>query len=624
MERKLVCYKSKVTIRVILTVISLQLLMSCSKPVSSNNNVDEEFVPQWSKNVVWYQIFPERFCDGDTSNNPTLADVSLAFPFDSTGPWQIHPWGADWYELQDYEKANGNDIWHNLQRRRYGGDIQGIINKLDYIQDLGITAIYLNPVFASPSLHKYDAISLHHVEPTFGPNPEGDRKIMEEEVATDPSTWKWTSADLKVLELIEEVHNRGMYIIFDGVFNHMGYNSFAFQDVVKNQQESAYKDWFSITSWRNENIGAEFDYEGWFGHKSLPEFKEDSNGLNKGVSDYIFEVTERWMKPVVNGVEYKGIDGWRLDVAFCVNHNFWKRWRKHVKAVNNQAYLTAEVVDSIQVVKNYLKGDEFDAIMNYNFAFISTNFFLKSEYQLSPESFNDKLEELRNVYPPGVSYVQQNLYNSHDANRLSSHVVNAGIEDYGNWGKYFNTSMGSNPNYQIQKPDSIDYQVQKLMVLFQMTYVGAPMVYYGDEVGMWGANDPDCRKPMVWEELEYADEIYYPNQKKRQKADKVNVNTDLLAYYKRAIKIRTNNRALQTGSFTNLTPRNSTNTFVFRRSLNDEEIIVILNRSEAVEIVDTNLEGEYIDLMSGKKLFLGKHQSKLAISPISGRILKRV
>jgi glycosidase len=157
-------------------------------------------------------------------NDPKLKDIKGSWPQDSTSPWQIHPWTSDWYKLQPYEKKNGKDIWYNIQRRRYGGDLQGIINKLDYIQKLGCTAIYLNPIFEAPSLHKYDGASYHHVDPNFGPDPEGDRKLMLTETPDDPTTWVWTSADKLALKLIAEVHKRGMRIIFDGVFNHMGIN----------------------------------------------------------------------------------------------------------------------------------------------------------------------------------------------------------------------------------------------------------------------------------------------------------------------------------------------------------------------------------------------------------------
>jgi cyclomaltodextrinase / maltogenic alpha-amylase / neopullulanase len=129
----------------------------------------------WAKKVVWYQIFPERFRNGDTYNDPQLGDIKGSYPNDETSPWELHHWGADWYKMQPYETQNGKDIWSNLQRRRYGGDLQGVIDKLDYLKDLGINALYLNPIFTSPSLHKYDATGYHHVDPTFGPDPTGDR-----------------------------------------------------------------------------------------------------------------------------------------------------------------------------------------------------------------------------------------------------------------------------------------------------------------------------------------------------------------------------------------------------------------------------------------------------------------
>jgi cyclomaltodextrinase len=133
-------------------------------------------VPSWAAGVVWYQVFPERFCNGDTANDPTFADLRGAWPHDSILPWHVHRWTSDWYELQPYEKANGKDIWYNISRRRYGGDLQGIIDKLDYLNDLGVGAIYLNPVFTAPSLHKYDEACYHHIDPTFGPDRNGDTR----------------------------------------------------------------------------------------------------------------------------------------------------------------------------------------------------------------------------------------------------------------------------------------------------------------------------------------------------------------------------------------------------------------------------------------------------------------
>ncbi len=202
------------------------------EPVKLNS--EGEFVPGWAKQAIWYQIFPEHFRDGDPSNNPTVKDILGSDPQQPPAHWQVHPWGSDWYELQAYEMANGKtELWKHLLRRRYGGDLQGMIDKLDYTRELGINAIYLNPVFDSPSLHKYDSASYHHIDPDFGSDPAGDRKLIATEQAWNPKTWIWTKADELALELVKQAHKQGIRIIFDGVFNHMGINSFAFQDVKK-------------------------------------------------------------------------------------------------------------------------------------------------------------------------------------------------------------------------------------------------------------------------------------------------------------------------------------------------------------------------------------------------------
>lgn len=410
-------------------------------------------VPQWAKEVVWYQIFPERFCNGDTTNDPTYADIQGAWPHDTALPWQVHRWTSDWYELQPYEKENGKDIWYNLSRRRYGGDLQGIINKLDYLKDLGIGAIYLNPVFMSPSLHKYDEACYHHIDPTFGPDPEGDRKLMETEIPDDPSTWVWTSADSLMLKLIREVHQHGMKIIFDGVFNHMGSNSFAFKDVVKNQKKSRFKDWFVIKSWDDPSKGTRFDYEGWWGVKDMPVLKENKKGIVKGPKRYIFASVKRWMDPGGNGDLSKGIDGWRLDVAAEINHSFWKDFRKLVRSVNPEAYITGEIIDSTQIIVPYLNGDQFDAVMNYNFMFIASEFFIKGRYQCPVSRFDELLTKHRDAFSQDVNLVMQNLLGSHDTDRPSSRIVNTRIESFLDKQHYFNKSRATNPWYDTRKPE---------------------------------------------------------------------------------------------------------------------------------------------------------------------------
>ncbi len=578
------------------TTIIFQVSCSMNNPQSV-----KDFVPQWAKSVVWYQIFPERFYNGDTSNDPTREDIRGSWPHDNDSPWQVHPWTSDWYELQPYERKNGKDIWHNIQRRRYGGDIQGIIDKLDYIQDLGITALYLNPVFEAPSLHKYDGATYHHIDPNFGPDPTGDRKLIATETPDDPETWVWTSADKLFLKLVQEVHSRDMYIIIDGVFNHMGINSWAFQDVIKNQRDSRFKDWFTIKSWDDPEAGTSLDYEGWFGVRELPELREDKYGIVAGPKKYIFDITKRWMDPDGDGNPADGIDGWRLDVAYCVKHRFWKDWRKQVKSINSQAYITAEIVDKPEVVKPYLAGDEFDGDMNYNFAFACADYFISEKARIKTSEFDTLLTEMRAIHPTGVAYVQQNLMNSHDSNRLTSHIVNRDLGRYRDWGTYFNQSKGDNNQYNTRKPTSEEYETQKLVALFQMTNLGAPMIYYGDEVGMWGANDPCCRKPMIWDEFKYDPEQAKPDQNPKPRSDLVQINQDILDTYRQLIHLRNEHAALQLGDFETILVDDENEIFGFKRSYQNESIIVVLNNKTRPQTIElpTGTNGKMVDILNG-------------------------
>ncbi|MBK6732120.1 MAG: glycoside hydrolase family 13 protein [Bacteroidetes bacterium] len=576
--------------------------------ISSSIFAQEVDVPEWAKSAVWYQIFPERFFNGDILNDPTNADIIGAWPHDTSGEWQVQSWTSDWYEMQPWEKESGHDIWWNMQKRRYGGDIQGIIDKLGYLDQLGITAIYLNPVFWAPSLHKYDAVMYHHIDPTFGPDPEGDKLLIASEDPTNPKTWQWTSADKLMLQLIRECHRHNIKIIFDGVFNHLGVTSFAFQDLKLNQQQSKYKDWFIVNSWDDTIAGTTFQYAGWFGVPDLPEIKEDENGIVAGPKKYIFDCTTRWMMP--DGNRANGIDGWRLDVAFCVNHNFWKEWRLLVKAINPEAYLTAEVVDKIDEVKPYLEGDEFDAVMNYGFAVVASEFFINQNPKISVTEFDSLLAELRNAFPKDITYVQQNLFDSHDTQRFTSYIVNHDIARFRTWGDYFNKTKANNPDYNARKPTAQEYEFQKLMVIFQMTYVGAPMIYYGDEVGMWGANDPDCRKPMLWSEKKYYDEVFNADGTKRIIPDKVEADVAMFNLYRTLIFIRKTYEALNTGDFESLILDDKKNLYAYKRSNDAQEIIVLLNNNAETKKIAIGevLNGNYKDVLNkgAEYTFTGK------------------
>ncbi len=617
----------KITLIILFAMIfinySAQTNQQKEKEMQKSDNKNENFVPEWAKKVVWYQIFPDRFRDGDKNNEPTLESIRGSYPHDYVSPWQLHPWNSDWYKMQPHEKATGKDIWSNIQRRRYGGDLQGIIDKLDYLQDLGITAIYLNPIFTSPSLHKYDGATYHHVDPYFGPNPQKDLEMIKTETPHDPKTWVWTEADKLFLKLVKEVHKRNMKIIIDGVFNHLGINSWPFKDVVLNQEKSLYKDWFKIVSFYDSTKGTKFEYKGWWGVKELPELNQDENGITAGPKKYIFDITNRWMNPNNDGDLSAGIDGWRLDVAFMVKHNFWKDWRKCVKSINPNAYLTAEIIDSVKANVPYLEGDEFDAVMNYNFAFSSTEYFINKNNKINTSKFDKQLEVLRNAYPSCVSYVQQNLFDSHDTNRLLSHIVNNNLEKFRNWGKYFDLSKGSNPNYDTRKPDDEEYHLQKLMAIFQMTYLGAPMVYYGDEVGMWGANDPCCRKPMLWDDITYEDETTMPDQTLKPQADKVEINYDVFNHYKKLIAIRNNNIALQLGTFKTVIVDNKNGIYGFIREYKNNKVLVVLNNYFGENNTTINIDGgnTCYDVLNDEQLNIKDGKLNIKIPGKWGKII---
>lgn len=608
------------------------LFLLISIPLFSFCSADKEIprVPEWAKEAVWYQIFPERFNNGDTSNDPTPKDLAGGWPYSVPDNWQVHPWTSDWYKLQPWEEADGHDFYWNSGVRRYGGDLQGVIDKLDYLQDLGITAIYFNPLFESPSLHKYDAKMYHHIDNNYGPDPKGDEEIWASEIPGDPETWQWTSADKLFLKLIHECHQRNIKIIIDGVFNHVGNTYWAFQDVVKNQQDSKFKDWFTIHSWDDpateEN---EFDYEGWFGVKDLPEIKEDSTGLVPSAADHVHAIVMRWMDPNNDGNPEDGIDGWRLDVADMVNINFWKSFRSWVKNINPQAYLTGEIwwedwPNNVMIAAEpWLQGDTFDAVMNYRFTRAVQNLVIDQETQITPQGFIDSLANIASEYNIENRYVLMNLMGSHDAERLASLIVNPD-----HWYDH-NAHPGQRNDFDVRKPNEIERMRQKLAVGIQMTMLGAPMVYYGDEAGMWGGDDPDCRKPMVWPELEYETETTHPFGKKRE-LDEVKFDQDLFNWYKLLIGIRKENKPLSLGDLKFFHVDNENKVLGYKRSYLGKNVSVLLNNNNrpieisiSAEELINQFRSEFItDLITGNEIALEQNEFKLIMKPYQILVLK--
>jgi len=596
--------------------IAIFSILTCISPENDTITI----VPSWAKEVVWYQIFPERFRNGDPSNDPKTGDIIGSWPFGDHREIQTVPWTSDWYELQPWEQDDKGFYYH-AQRRRYGGDFQGVLDKLDYLQDLGINAIYFNPVFESPSLHKYDGAYFHHIEDNFGPDPEGDGKIFAEENPADPATWQWTSADTLFLRLIKECHRRNIRVIIDGVFNHVGLNFFAFVDLKKNQQQSKYKNWFIVKSWDDPTTEEdEFDYQYWANAKSLPEIREDENGFDSDAWAYMTASIQRWMDPNNDGDPSDGIDGWRLDVAEKVTRASWVKFRKLVRFINPEAYLTGEVwwekwPEKMFNAAPWLQGDMFDAVMNYRFAYAVTKFFIDQEKQTKTSQFDKELEQIRLDYPVDANYVLQNLMDSHDTDRLPSMIVNPD-RIYGHANR-----VSDNRDYDIRKPRADEIKIQKLILLFQMTYLGAPMIYYGDEAGMWGASDPDERKPMLWADLKYDDEVSHPFGKKRPK-DKNEFNPNLFNYYKTLIKIRKDHPALMLGDFQTLIVDDDRLIYAFARNYPEDKVTVVLNNSDRIQSVEVPIEGKYwLDLLSGDNYLGGDGKINLKVDSKSGLIL---
>jgi cyclomaltodextrinase / maltogenic alpha-amylase / neopullulanase len=580
------------------------LVPSCKeeKPTTSN-----AAPPAWAAEVVWYQIFVERFHNGDTTNDPTASEIEIpALKVKAPDGWKITPWEQDWYTADNYFDP-AKKFHENLQYRRYGGDLQGVLDKLDFLQDLGITALYLNPINDAPSLHKYDASSYHHVDANFGPDPEGDRKIMAAEQPGDPKTWQWTAADKMFLKLVEEVHKRGMKIILDFSWNHTGTKFWAFEDVLKNGEKSAYKDWYNIKAFDNpatpEN---EFEWEGWLNAKSLPEIKKVNvtterkigypyeGDINEGAKAHIFEVTKRWLAP--DGDVNKGIDGFRLDVADHVGLVFWRDWRRHVRSIQPDALLVGEIwwaqwPDVLMNPVPYTGGDIFDAVMFYQAYRPAKYFFSKSNFSIDARQMKDSLDFDWNRLLKPNRYAMMNVSSTHDAPRL--------LSCFGNPGKYkYKALAWEDSTYITGRPSDETYQRLRLYLVHLFTSVGAPQIWNGEEMGMWGGDDPDPRKPLWWKDKTFSDETATNIQPGNKRYDKVSFNQEQFDWYKKLIALRKANPVLVHGDIEFFLTEGQR--LGYKRSDGEDEIFVLFNLEGSACNMALPSGGKYINLLNGE------------------------
>ncbi len=524
--------------------------------------------PDWAQHAVWYQIFPERFRNGSASNDPTNITPWTSRWAPPVAPAGISPNAAPANGAPGVTNTNvargGRGGRRGGNNRRYGGDIQGIEEKLPYLRSLGVTCIYLNPIFKSPSAHKYDTSDYRHVDDHLCITGDTSQLTGETE---DPATWTWTKSDNLFLDFVAEAHRQGFKVVIDGVFNHSGTQFFPFVDLRRNGLNSKYADWYTVTSW-DPLMWTSF---GGSRNGNMPELKKDPvTGLAPGPRDFILNVTKRWLAP--DGDPSRGVDGFRLDYAQNVPRVFWVTYRNMIKSVKPDAYITGEIWTP---ASSYLGGDAWDATMQYPFANALQAFFVdRSNSAIFVSVFAQRLQQLTMLYPFQVSLDQMNLVDSHDTERWASRFVNADRPVPGGGGG----GGRGRVNYNTSKPNDLEWARMKQSVAVQMTYVGSPMVYYGDEAGMWGGTDPDDRQPMIWKELQPYDD------------PEVQFKQDLFDYYERLIALHRRLAPLHSGFAHTVLADDVRNILVYSRDLGDEHVYVLVNRSEKAQSVDLSTE----------------------------------
>ena len=543
--------------------------------------------PDWAKDAIWYQIMPDRFRSGSRENDPD----------------PVRPWTSEWYTPSPWEGKDGQSFYKwFVFSRLYGGDLQGLRERIGYLKDLGINAIYFNPVFQAPSHHKYNATNFLHIDEHFG--TRGDyAKAEAVEDLRDPRTWTWTPTDRLFLQFLKECKAAGIRVIVDGVFNHVGTTHPAFRDVKERGQASPYADWFSVRSW------SPFEYDGWAGFGELPVFRKTDRGFaSEAVKKHIFDVTRRWMDPNGDGDPSDGIDGWRLDVPNEVPMPFWEEWRDLVKSINPNAYIVGEIW---RRADDWLDGRTFDAVMNYPFAEGMIRWIGDRERKITVSELDRRLAELRRAYPSEATYVLQNLVDSHDTDRLVSKLKNPDREyDRGN------REQEEGVVYDASKPGPEEYRKARLIALAQMTYVGAPMIYYGDEAGMWGSDDPTNRKPMLWPDLE-----------PYEKPEENRFMPEQHEHYRRVIALRRAHQALRTGSFETVLCDDAQDVWVFLRETPDERVLVALNASgkearlDLTAAPESRLGGRWRSVWGAEGASVGDAEfPRISVPPVNGRV----
>ena len=502
-------------------------------------------VPEWAKGAVMYQIFVDRFCNGDPSNDVVSDEyVYIGFPVSKVENWE--------------EGLSVLDV-----DRFYGGDLKGILDKLDYLQSLKVEVLYLSPVFVSPSNHKYDCQDYEHIDPHYGVIVRDEGSLVEDRASDNKEAERYSirtaakenleASDAFFARFVEEVHKRGMRLILDGVFNHCGsFNKWLDREKIYEKRggyekgaflcaESPYRDFFSF---RNPEGWPDNDsYEGWWNHDTLPKLNYEGS---ETLYQYILDIAKKWLSPPYC------VDGWRLDVAADLghspemNHRFWRDFRRVVKEANPDALILAEHYGD---ASSWLKGDQWDTVMNYDAFMEPVSWFLTGL-----EKHSDRFES--HLFRNSQAFMSTMLYKM---SRMQTPSMMAAMNELSN---HDHSRFLTRTNLKVGRlhtagaaaaSEEINYGIFRSAVVIQMTWPGAPTIYYGDEAGVCGWTDPDSRRTFPWGKENY----------------------ELTEFHRYLAGIRNQNRAFRTGAFKWLMAENGV--VAYGRFNETERGVVVVN-----------------------------------------------
>ena len=518
--------------------------------------------PDWAKGAIFYQIYVDRFYNGDRSNDVEKDE----YVYIGEGTDKV----TDWFK---YPAAMG-------VREFYGGDIAGVWQKLDYLQELGVDAIYFNPIFVSPSNHKYDIQDYDYIDPQFGKIVKDEGEVLHRDEngnlmcdGTYPNKYatkyvcrvtdkeNLEASNRFFAEFVEEVHKRGMKVILDGVFNHCGsFNKWLDRECIYEDAEgyekgayisadSPYRTFFRF----NEDMWPyNYHYDGWWGHDTLPKLNYEDSPL---LFDYIMHIARKWVSPPYN------VDGWRLDVAADLgqsqeyNHYFWKEFRRNVKEANPEAIVLAEHYGD---PTSWLQGDQWDTVMNYDAFMEPITWFLTGVEKHSDEYREDLLGNADAFFGSMRNYMTR--FNTQSLqvamNELSNH-------DHSRFMTRTNHKVGRTASVGPQAADEgIDKALFRLGVMIQMTWPGAPTIYYGDEAGLCGWTDPDNRRTYPWGRED----------------------NELIEFHRQLIRIHKDYQVFKTGSIMFL--KGQYKLIGYGRFDENDKIVVMINSSDEVREAD--------------------------------------